>query len=112
MHARRIDDGGLGVYGCEHCGGSHVGHYQTPTLATKLRRNSAKLERARNALLSNDGTMKPEKRRAFEQSIRDLSKQRTSLEREAAKAAEHNPALLPESNLRGIAATILISMGR
>jgi hypothetical protein len=116
LHASSIDDGSLHVYGCGYCGGSHVGHYQTPILAkptpaTKLRRNGERLKRAREALRTNDGTMKPTKRQAFEQSIRDLIKQRRILELEAAKDAELNPTLLPEPDLRGIVATLLIAIG-
>jgi hypothetical protein len=116
MHAREIDDGGLCIYGCEYCGGSHVGHAQRaapakPTLATKLRRNSSKLERAQHALRTNDGTMKPLTRRALMQSIRDLSKHRQMLEREAAKDFKEDAAPKAPSGLRGIAATLLISTG-
>jgi hypothetical protein len=110
-HARRIDDGSLGIYGCEYCGGSHVGHHQTPTLSTKLQRNSARLERARRALRSNNGSMKPEKRLAFEQSVRDLLKQRSELEAEMRTAGAQNPAFLPESDPWSLVATILIGVG-
>jgi hypothetical protein len=45
QHARRMDDGGLEIY-LPYCGGSHMGHSQTPTAAMKLRRNSTRPERA------------------------------------------------------------------
>jgi hypothetical protein len=91
-HARRIDDGGLAIYGCPYCEGAHVGHSHNPSLSTRLRRNAARLDKARRALQTNNGSMKPERRQALEQSILDLRRQRRKLEAELGAAKKEHPA--------------------
>jgi hypothetical protein len=106
-HARRIDDGGLAIYGCLYCEGSHVGHLQTPSLSTRLRRNATKLDKAHRALRTNDGSMKLERRRSLEQSIVDLRRQCRKLEAELSAAQMNNPGLVPPPDPRALVSRLL-----
>jgi hypothetical protein len=110
-HARGIDDGGLPIYGCPYCEGAHVGHSQTPSLSTRLRRNTAKLDKAHRALRTNDGSMKLERRRSLEQSIVDLRQQRRKLEAALTAAQMNNPALAPPPEPRALVSRLLIHIG-
>jgi hypothetical protein len=110
-HARGIDDGGLAIYGCPYCEGAHVGHSENPTLSTRLRRNAARMDKAHHALRTNDGSMKPERRQALEQSIVDLRRQRRKLETELAVVQKNNPALAPPPEPRTLVSRLLIDIG-
>jgi hypothetical protein len=88
-----------------------VSHSQPPSLSTRLRRNAAKLEKARSALRTNDGSMKLERRRSLEQSIVDLRRQRRKLEAELSAAQMNNPALVRPSEPRALVSRLLIDIG-
>ncbi len=109
-HARCIDDGGIGIYGCKFCAGLHLGHHSS-TPSTKLRRNKGRLDRAREALRTNDGSMKPVKRQAYEQRIRDLTQRQTELEAEVREEGPQNPAFPPELDWWALASIFLINLG-
>jgi hypothetical protein len=88
-----------------------VGHSQTPSLSTRLRRNATKLDKAHRALRTNDGSMKLERRRSLEQSVVDLRRQRRKLEAELSAAQMNNPALAPPPEPRALVSRLLIGIG-
>jgi hypothetical protein len=100
-HARRIDDDGSG---------SHVGHHSS-TITTKLKRTKNRLESARQSLRTDNGTMTPAKRLAYENRIRDLSRREAELHAETRKVRTQARVFPPQLDWSGFVSLILINVG-